>query len=112
MRVVEAVRGDTWERSWTVTGTDGAAVDLTGATARLQVRRVDDGALVVAASSADGRILLDGAAGRLTLVVPAAAMAAVPPGRYRYDCEVTLPAGPRVTIERATLVVSEDIARD
>lgn len=67
MRVVEAVRGDTWERSWTVTGTDGAAVDLTGATARLQVRRVDDGALVVAASSADGRILLDGAAGTIPL---------------------------------------------
>jgi hypothetical protein len=88
----------------------GSAVDLSGATARLHVRD-GSGAKVAEASTADGRITISPAEGRISLIMPASAMT-VPPGTYRWDLEVTWPGGDVQTIEQQSLVVMEDMTHD
>lgn len=108
---VTLVRGDTWLRTWDLQDDAGAPIDLTGASARVQVRDWTD-ALVLSASTADGRLTVSPAIGRVQMAAPAVATAALAPGRYAFDFEVTYPDGTRTTYESATLVVQEDVARD
>lgn len=110
MPAVKLFRGDTWQRAWIIADAAGNPVDLTGATVRLHVRDAA-GAKVMEASTANGRITLHPAAGRIDLVMPKEATG-VPPGSYRFDLEVTFPSGVRQTYEQATLVVMEDMTRD
>ncbi|MCX7669499.1 MAG: hypothetical protein N2439_05445 [Anaerolineae bacterium] len=109
MNEVKLVRGDSWRRAWLLKSSDGQPVDITGASARLHVRDRAD-ALVMSADTADGRITLDGPAGRIDLHMPFAATQ-VAPGRYWWDIELTL-AGVRTTIERGALSVVEDASHD
>lgn len=110
MSAVRIFRGDTWQRAWIISQADGSPVDLTGCAARLHVRDAA-GALAAAASTSDGRLGITPTAGRLDLLMPAAAMA-LAPGSYRFDLEVTFPSGVVRTYEQATLVVLEDMSRD
>jgi hypothetical protein len=105
------VRGDTWLRTWDLQDEDGTPIDLTGASARVQVRDWTD-ALVLSASTADGRLTISPTIGRVQMAAPAAATAALAPGRYAFDFELSWPDGTRVTYESATLLVQEDVARD
>lgn len=107
---VRLVRGDTWTRAWELRDANDAPIDLTGATARLQVRD-DADAVVIAASTADGRLTITPGAGRIDMRVPYAATA-IAPGGYRFDLEVTHADGTRRTYEQDTLVVLADVARD
>lgn len=109
MTVVRIFRGDTWRRSWQIES-DAGPVDLSGAVARLHVRNAE-GALAMAASTADGRLTMHPAHGRIDLVMPYTATD-VPPGGYRFDLEVTYPDGTRQTYEQASLMVLEDMSRD
>ncbi|MCX7685538.1 MAG: hypothetical protein N2Z67_09770 [Acetobacteraceae bacterium] len=95
-----------------MTDAAGAPLDLACASARLQPRPVADGSLIASAGTQDGRLIIHGPAGRVSTAMPAAVMAGVLPGHYRFDREVTLPGGLRRTVERAVLLVQEDIARD
>ncbi|MCI1193407.1 phage baseplate upper protein [Calidifontimicrobium sp. SYSU G02091] len=110
MAAIKIYRGDTWQRAWIIKDGAGNPVDLTGAAARLHVRDAD-GVKVMEASTADGRLTLQSAAGRIDLVMPASATA-VAPASYRFDIEVTYPSGVRITYEQATLLVMEDMSRD
>lgn len=110
MSAIRIFRGDTWQRAWIIADVAGNPVDLTGVTVRLHVRDAA-GAKVMEASTADGRITLQPAAGRIDLVMPKEATG-VSPGSYRFDMEVTFPSGVRQTYEQATLVVLEDMSRD
>lgn len=110
MPVVKLYRGDTWQRAWVIESPAGTPVDLTGATARLHVRDAT-GVKVMEASTADGRITIRPAEGRIDLAMPSSATA-VSPGSYRFDIEVTYPDSTRATYEQATLVVLEDMTRD
>jgi DNA-binding IclR family transcriptional regulator len=107
---VKLYRGDTWTRAWLLTDEAGAAIDLTGATARLQVRD-QAGSVVVSASTTDGRITITPAAGRIDMTVPYSATG-LAPGSYRFDLEVTHASGLRRTYEQDALVVLEDMSHD
>lgn len=107
---VTLYRGDTWRRTWYLQDNAGAAIDLTGCTARLMVRD-RDGLAVITAGSTTGEIVIDGAAGSLVMTV-AAADTGLTPGRYRYDLEVTYTDGSVTTYEQNTLVVLEDVTHD
>jgi hypothetical protein len=76
-------RGDTWTRAWELKDAAGDPIDLTGASARLQVRDAS-GAVVISASTADGRLTIQPAAGRIDLLVPYSATG-LAPGSYRFD---------------------------
>ncbi len=92
-------RGVTWTRvlAWFDTATGIATTALVGATARLQMRALDDEsspALVTLTSSGAG-IVIDGAAGTLTITLSAALLAPTPalPAQGFYDLYVYQSSG-------------------
>lgn len=108
-RFERLVRGDTWRRAWLLRDAAGQAVDLSSASARLQVRGAA-GALVVECSTANGRLVVHGPEGRIDVALAWPDAEALTPGRYVYDLEITR-ADERTTIDRALLLVVEDVTR-
>lgn len=109
-RTERLVRGDTWQRVWLLRDAGGEPIDLSGGSARMQLRS-GGGATLVECSTANGRLTIDGPAGRIDLALPWEEAEALAPGRYVYDLEVTLASGQRQTCDRAVLLVVEDITR-
>jgi len=72
--------------TWYSTGT--TPVDLTSYTAKMQVRSVPGGAVVLELSTANGRIALGGAAGTITITAAASVMN-MTADLYQYDLEMT-----------------------
>ena len=103
-------RGDSWIMAYVLQDAAGSPIDLTGASARLQVRD-QDGALVIEASTSNGRMTITPAQGRIDMAVPYTATQ-ITPGAYRFDLEVTHASGVRRTYRSGTLIVQEDISRD
>jgi hypothetical protein len=68
-------------------------VDITGYTAKMQVKKKVGAPLVLELSTANQRITLDPTNGILNLVVSAADTALLVPGLYRYDLDLTDQAG-------------------
>jgi hypothetical protein len=103
-------RGDTWTRTWEIISADGSAVDLTGATIRLQVRDTND-AVVIEATTNNGYFTIDSNHGRIDMNVPYSSTN-ISPGNYKFDLEVTHANGIRRTYEQGTLIVLEDVTHD
>ncbi len=77
--------GETFRRRLTWrTGTPLTPVDLTGYTARIQVRDRATGEVAIELSTENGRITLDDA-GHIDLYVDELDTADIPAGRYRFD---------------------------
>jgi hypothetical protein len=105
-------QGATWDIVLTWTDDEGLAIDVTDYTAAMQARtRADDTAPTIDLSSADGTLILGGAAGTINIHVSAADTALYPAGRYRYDLEVA--SGPEVTrLIEGSLEVTPEITRE
>lgn len=89
---------------------DGAAVDLTGYTARMQLRHSANSETVVTElSSANGKIVLT-ALGGITVHFSAADSAALAPYRYAYDLDLTTGSDTR-TILAGTVTVTREVTR-
>lgn len=108
-----ARQGTTWRLSLTVTaGTPAQAVNLTGASALLQVRPVhadDDVALPVLEATEAAGLTLGGVAGTIVWRVEADDTL-IPYGSYVWECKVT--AGDTVALLAGTLTVTPDTARE
>lgn len=97
-------QGTTFSLQLTLTGDDGAPLDFTGKTARMQVRRERGGPLLLELTTENGRLALD-AQGHIDFLVDAETLAAinVPRGydylEWEYDFELVTP-GPPDTVER------------
>lgn len=63
------------------------AIDLTGFSARLQVRRTADEEPVISLTSGSG-LTVTAATGQIDVLVSATTLAGIDGGRYRYDLEV------------------------
>ena len=87
---IVADQGATFTRQLTWKDTAGSAVNLTGYTARMQLRSAVDatGAAVLELTTGNNRIVLGGTAGTINLTVAATAMAAVEADTYVYDLEL------------------------
>ena len=73
---------------------NGALVDLTGYTARMQVRATTEAASsLIELTTENGRISLGGTAGTITLNISATDTAALTAGRGVYDLELVAPNG-------------------
>lgn len=110
MATIKLYRGDTWRHTWLLSDEREAPIDLTGATARLQVRDGYDTA-VITATVANDRLVIDPAAGRIDLDVHYAITEALTPGSYRWDLEITTADDRRLTIDGGALVVLPDMTR-
>jgi len=91
-------QGETFTRTFTWTDGTGALVNLTGGTSTFSVKKIypktfltaaHADAAVISLTQASG-ITLGGAAGTITPLVTAAAILAITPGIYNYQCIVTL----------------------
>ena len=85
-----ADQGATFTRQLTWNDSAGSPVNLTGYTARMDVRSSIDaaGAAALSLTTENGRIVLGGSAGTINLSAEATATGAMVAGGYVYDLEV------------------------
>jgi hypothetical protein len=94
------------------TGKPAQPVDLTGCTARMQVREsIDADAVLLSLSTTDGRIALGGAAGTISLRVEAEETAAITWKAGVYDLEVEFADGTVRRLLSGSVSVSPEVTR-
>ena len=90
----------------------GVAVNLTGYTARLQVRStLESASTIVELTTANGRIALGGAAGTITLTISATDTAALTAGRGVYDLELVSGSGIVTRLLQGVATISRNVTR-
>jgi len=105
-----APQGSTFSRTLTYKAND-TAVNLTGYSARMQVRKnVTDSAVILSLVSPTD-ITLGGSAGTIVLIVSASAMAAVVAGSYVYDLEIQSASGVVTRLIEGKFIVSPEVTR-
>jgi hypothetical protein len=103
---IVAPQGATFDRTFTFR-IDGSLVNLTGYTAAMKVRAKASSDAVLSLTNASG-ITLGGAAGTIVLGITATQMAAIAPGSYLYDLELTQ-AGTVTRLIQGSFTVSAEI---
>ena len=97
-----------YQLTWTVAG---SAVNVTGYSARMQVRQYAE-STAVALSLVNGTgITLGGTAGTIALSAEATATSAIEAGQYVYDLELVSGAGYVTRLVQGTFTVSEEVTR-
>lgn len=104
-------QGSTWSLQLTWLDSDGAPIDLTGYSARMQIRPTLESSTVTASlTSPSNGITLGGTAGTVTLAMTATQTAAITAGTYVYDVELV--SGLTVTrIVEGGLTVRREVTR-
>lgn len=104
-------RGDTWiiPFNWS---SQSSPIDLTGCSARMQIRNKKTKQLIAETLSSDSTIAIDGPEGKVTATFAADITNEIPPGTYDSDLEITFPVTGRVISSKTIqIVVEEDISR-
>lgn len=107
------LQGETYRKTltWKV-GKPALPVDLTGCSARMQVRStVDSPVVLLALSTDDGRIVLGGPAGTVQLLLSATETAALAWRQAVYDIEIEWPDGTVRRLAQGAIVVSPEVTR-
>lgn len=89
---INAEQGATFQLALVWRDSDGEPIDLSGYSARMQVRSdpADEDALI-SISTDEGGIVLGGEAGTIAIEIDAETMSGIAaPGRYRYDLEIEI----------------------
>ena len=90
----------------------GVAVNLTGYTARMQVRStLESATTVVELTTANGRIALGGTAGTISLTISATDTAALTSGRGVYDLELVSGSGIVTRLLQGVATISRNVTR-
>ena len=97
-----------YELTWTVAG---SAVNITGYSARMQVRQYAESTAVALSLVSGTGITLGGTAGTIALSAVATATSAVEAGQYVYDLELVSGAGYVTRLVQGTLTVWEEVTR-
>lgn len=105
-----APQGSTLTRTIVYKSND-VAVDLTGYSARMQVRRnvSDSTTLLSLVSPTD--ITIDGVNGKITVNVSATAMSAIPYGTFVYDLEIQSNVGVVTRLIEGKFIVTPEVTR-
>jgi hypothetical protein len=88
-----------------------SAVDITGYTARMQLRSLPNDPYAVLTLTNTSGITIDGPTGTLAVRATAAQTAAIIAGPYYYDLEITSPTGVRTRIVQGELNVNAEVTR-
>jgi hypothetical protein len=89
----------------------GDRVNLTGYSARMQIRSSYDTAVLLELSTALGTIIITPASGTITLVLSNVTTAAIDWRKARYDLELTAPNGTVTRLLEGYIYVSREITR-
>jgi hypothetical protein len=91
---------------------NGVAVNLTGYTARMQVRAtLESASTLVELTTANGRIALGGTAGTISLTISATDTAALTSGRGVYDLELVSGSGIVTRLLQGVCTISRNVTR-
>jgi len=105
-------QGATFSRSITWKDEDGAPINITGYSARLQVRKdASSPTTVLEMTTTNGRISITGPSGILNLTVAASDTEDLPPGSYLYDLELESPGGVVTRLLEGSLSISPEVSR-
>lgn len=104
-------QGATWSLALTWNDDGGDPINLTGYAARMQVRASYDAAATALSLANGSGITLGGAAGAITLSVPASTTTTVNPGTYVYDLELQSSGGEVTRLVEGTLEVTPEVTR-
>jgi tRNA threonylcarbamoyladenosine modification (KEOPS) complex Pcc1 subunit len=109
---IVADQGATLSRVITWRDSARTPYNITGYTARMQVRStVDSSTVVLELTTANSRISLGGATGQITLTVSATDMAAVTAGKYVYDLELISSGGVVSRLVQGNFVIRAEVTR-
>lgn len=112
---IRITQGDTLTKNWTYkAGASGAetAVDLTGCTARMQIRTSATAATaLVTLTTEDGGITLGGAAGTIEVLIGADVTADFTFKQAVYDLEITFANGHKRTLIAGNVYVTPEITQ-
>jgi hypothetical protein len=90
----------------------GVAINLTGYTARMQVRAtLESASTLVELTTANSRIALGGTAGTITLTIAATDTAALTSGRGVYDLELVSGSGIVTRLLQGVATISRNVTR-
>jgi len=104
-------QGATFERVITVRDSAGALMNLTGYTARMQVRpEIESSTTLVELTTANGRITLGGVLGTITLSMNAATTAAITDEGV-YDLEIISSGGAVHRVLKGRFVLNLEVTR-
>ena len=105
-------QGATFKRTITWTNQAKTPYNLTGYTARMQVRSTASASNVeLELTTANSRIVLGGTAGTIQLTVPAVTTAALTPGLYVYDLELVSGGGEVTRLIEGNFNVKAEVTR-
>lgn len=105
-------QGATFRLDISFVDSDGEAIDLTGYTARMQVRETYEATTVVLeATTANGYIIVDGPNGIVSVRIPPSATEALAVAPGVYDVEVESSSGEVDRLVQGTVSVSPEVTR-
>lgn len=105
-------KGASYEQIIRWTDDDGAPINLTGATARMQAREASNvSAVLFEASTANGKLAIVGDLGQITLTITAAESSAFAWSFGKYDLEVTTAGGLVYRLLRGTISISAEVTQ-
>lgn len=109
---IEIEQGATFRMLLQWLDSNESPVDLSGYTARMQIRRTHSSNVTLAeATTEDGRIVLSGATGFVTVVLPAEATAAIKGESAVYDLELESADGFVTRLIEGEVTISREVTR-
>lgn len=110
---LQIYQGATFRKRLRWLNPDKTPIDLTGCTARMQVREeVESAAVLLELTTENGRIALGGTAGTMDLLIDAGTTAAITWGGGVWDLEIVHPGGEVTRLAQGSCCVSPEVTRD
>jgi hypothetical protein len=108
----EIKQGATWVVEFQYVDQDGAAIDLTGYTARMQGRTdYEASSTIFSLTSPSGGLVIDGPMGLVTATLTAVQTAAMTKGAFVYDVEIVSAGGVVTRLAEGHGVISREVTR-
>lgn len=106
-------QGSLWSIQITCQNPNGTAINLTGLTAKMQLRSLpNDPTVALTLDSASGDIVIQGPQGIITVTASSQDMETIIAGPYYYDLELTNPLTNQITrIIQGQIVVNAEVTR-
>ena len=106
-------QGATFSQSFIIkAGSPPVPVDLTGYTARMQIRPdVKSQTIIASASTTDGKIIIEPIDGKLTITFEATETASFVGDSGRYDLEIESPSGFVTRLIQGKVKISPEVTR-
>lgn len=105
-------QGATFVREFTYKDGEGVAINITGYSARMQFRPYrESSTLLIEATTVNGKIVLDGAAGKLTLTLTPSDTNNLTERKAVYDLEIQSAGGVVTRLLEGAVEISKQVTR-